>query len=112
MTYINGMVAAVPTASKDAYAKFAAEMAAVFKEHGAVDVVDAWGIDVPPGQQTDFFRAVQATPEETVAFSWIAWKDKASHDAGWERVMQDPRMASAKMPFDGKRMIYGGFEKL
>jgi uncharacterized protein YbaA (DUF1428 family) len=112
MTYINGMVAAVPTAAKETYARFAAEMAAVLREHGAQDVVDAWGADVPPGQQTDFFRAVQATPEETVAFSWISWADKAAHDCGWEKVMQDPRMANAKMPFDGKRMIYGGFEKL
>ncbi|MBX3570492.1 MAG: DUF1428 domain-containing protein [Rhizobiaceae bacterium] len=110
MAYVNGMVCAVPTADKETYTRFAAEMAGLFKEYGATACVDAWGADVPEGKQTDFLRAVQARRDETVCFSWITWADKAAHDKGWEGVMKDPRMAQAQMPFDGKRMIYGGFE--
>jgi len=106
------MVCAVPTADKALFTKFSAEMAALFREHGATEVVDAWGVDVPTGKVTDFQRSVQATPGETVVFSWVIWPDRAAHDAGWEKAMKDPRMANAKMPFDGKRMIYGGFERL
>lgn len=112
MSYIDGMVAAVPTANKNAYLAHAREAAAIFKEHGAVKCVDAWGDDVPDGQVTDFRRAVQAASDETVVFSWIAWPDKAARDAGWEKVMQDGRMQKLDMPFDGKRMVYGGFAPL
>ena len=109
MSYIDGMIAAVPTANKEAYLAHARAAAEVFKAHGAVKCVDAWGDDVPDGQVTDFRRAVQATAEETVVFSWIAWPDRAARDAGWEKVMQDERMQKLQMPFDGKRMVYGGF---
>ncbi|MBC6981486.1 DUF1428 domain-containing protein [Caulobacter sp. 17J80-11] len=112
MSYVDGMVAAVPTANKDAYLAHARAMAAIFKEYGATRVVETWGDDVPEGKVTDFRRAVQATPEETVVFSWVTWPDKAARDAGWARMMQDTRMAAHDMPFDGKRMIYGGFEGL
>jgi len=112
MAYINGMVCAVPTADKAIYAKFAADMATVFRDCGASEVVDTWGVEVPEGKITDYYRAVQARPDETIVFSWVTWPDKAAHDAGWEKAMKDPRMADAKMPFDRKRMIYGGFEKL
>lgn len=109
MSYIDGMIAAVPTANKDAYLAHARAAAEVFKSHGAQKCVDAWGDDVPEGQVTDFRRAVQATGEETVVFSWITWPDKAARDAGWAAVMQDERMQKLQMPFDGKRMVYGGF---
>lgn len=112
MAYINGMVCAVPTADKEIYTKFAADMAVVFKDCGATEVVDTWGVEVPEGKVTDYYRAVQAKPDETIVFSWVTWPDKAAHDAGWEKAMKDPRMADVKMPFDGKRMIYGSFEKL
>jgi uncharacterized protein YbaA (DUF1428 family) len=87
-------------------------MAAIFKEYGATRVVETWGDDVPEGKITDFRRSVQATPDETVVLSWVTWPDKAARDAGWAKMMQDSRMAAHDMPFDGKRMIYGGFEAL
>jgi uncharacterized protein YbaA (DUF1428 family) len=90
MSYIDGMVAAVPTAKKQDYLAHARAMAAIFKEHGASRCVDAWGDDVPDGQVTDFRRAVQATADETVVFSWITWPDKATRDAGGPRPCRIP----------------------
>ena len=114
MTYVEGFVVAVPTANKEAYRKHAADAAPLFKEYGAARMVETWGDDVPDGKVTDFRRAVQATAEETVAFSWVEWPDKATRDAGMKKMMEDPRMDPSNpdnppMPFDGKRMIYGGF---
>ncbi|HEV7259604.1 MAG TPA: DUF1428 domain-containing protein [Bosea sp. (in: a-proteobacteria)] len=109
MGYVDGMLAAVPDERKADYRAFSAECAALFKEHGASRVVDAWGDDVPDGKVTDFKGAVKAQAGETVAFSWIEWPSKAARDAGWGGLMQDPRMAAKAMPFDGKRMIHGGF---
>lgn len=109
--YIDGTVIPVPTGSKTAYLEMASRMAPIFKEYGATRVVDGWGDDVPAGKLTDFRRAVKATADETVAFGWIEWPSKAARDAAWGKVMADPRMAPdhLKMPFDGKRMIHGGF---
>ena len=112
MSYIDGMVAAVPTANKDEYLKHARETAALFKEHGATACVETWGNEIPTGNVTDFQRAVQAKDDETIAFSWIMWPSKSARDAAWEKLMQDERMMSMNMPFDGKRMIYGGFDVL
>ena len=112
MRYIDGFVAAVPAGNRDAYLQHAKAMAAVLQEHGALRVVDAWGDDVPEGKLTSFTMAVKREDGEVVAFGWIEWPSKSVRDAGWEKAMQDPRMASAQMPFDGKRMIYGGFETL
>ncbi len=112
MSYIDGMIAAVPKANKDAYLAYARALAPIFREYGAMKLVDTWGNDVPDGKVTDFRRAVQANADETVVFSWITWPDKATRDAGWPKIMQDPRMAEMKMPFDGKRMVHGGFERL
>jgi uncharacterized protein YbaA (DUF1428 family) len=84
-------------------------MDALFIEWGATRVIEPWGDDVPDGKQTDFKRAVQATPEETVVFSWIEWPDKATREAAMEKMRADPRMMAEPMPFDGKRMIFGGF---
>jgi uncharacterized protein YbaA (DUF1428 family) len=114
MDYVDGFVAAVPTANRDAYLAHAKMASTVFKEHGAKAVMECWGDDVPEGKLTSFPMAVQRKADETVVFSWVVWASRAARDAGWEKVMADPRMAPdvAPMPFDGKRLIYGGFEVL
>lgn len=110
MTYIDGFVTAVPTANRDAFIEHARAADPIMIECGALRVVDAWGDDVNHGTTTDFYRAVQATVAETVVFSWVEWPDKATRDAGMAHMMSDERMKAISMPFDGKRMIYGGFE--
>ena len=113
MAYIDGFVIPVPAEKKEDYRKLAAEAALIFKEHGATRIVECWGDDVPDGKVTDFKGAVKAEPGENVVFSWIVWPSKAARDAGNKKVMEDPRMKpGAEMPFDGKRLIYGGFELL
>ncbi|WP_449467967.1 DUF1428 domain-containing protein [Stenotrophomonas humi] len=114
MSYVDGFIAAVPTANKEKFLAHARTGDAVFIEFGALRVVECWGDDVSHGQLTDFFRAVQAKDDETVVFSWIEWPDKATRDAGMQKMMDDPRMDPARnpMPFDGKRLIYGGFVPL
>ncbi len=111
MSYIDGFVIAVPTANKQKFIDHARLLDPVFIEFGATRIVECWGDDVPAGKVTDFARAVQATADETVVFSWVEWPDKATRDAGMKRMMEDPRFdpASMPMPFDGKRMIFGGF---
>ena len=115
MSYIDGFVIAVPTANKQKYIDHAKSSDSVFMELGAMRILECWGDDVPDGKLTDFRRAVQATADETVVFSWIEWPDKVVRDAAMskmEALMQtDDRFNPAKnpMPFDGKRMIYGGF---
>ena len=110
--YVDGYVLAVPTARREDYRKLAETAAAVFKDHGALSVVECWGDDVPEGKVTSFPMAVKAEPEETVVFSWITWPSRAARDEGMRKAMEDPRMDHdpAAMPFDGKRMIFGGFE--
>ncbi|MEO5845205.1 MAG: DUF1428 domain-containing protein [Caldimonas sp.] len=114
MNYIDGFVAAVPTTNREAYRKHAAAAAPVFKEHGALKVVECWGNDVPDGKVTSFPMAVQKKADETVVFSWVVWPSKSVRDAGMAKVMADPRLQPDvnPMPFDGKRLIYGGFEVL
>ncbi|MGN2244699.1 DUF1428 domain-containing protein [Frateuria sp. GZRR33] len=111
MSYIDGFVIAVPTAHREKFIEHARSFDTCFVEYGATRVIECWGDDVPEGKLTDFRRAVQATPEEAVVFSWIEWPDKATRDAGMEKIMKDPRLSPEKtpMPFDGKRMIFGGF---
>jgi uncharacterized protein YbaA (DUF1428 family) len=93
--------------------KFAEEAAAVVKEYGALKVVECWGDDVPEGKITSFPMAVKSEEGETVVFSWIIWPSRAARDEGSKKVMADPRMQPGKaMPFDGKRLIYGGFEMI
>lgn len=114
MTYVDGFVLAVRTADKETYRQFAADSVPMFKEHGALSVIECWGDDVPNGEITSFPMAVKKKDDETVVFSWMIWPDKATRDAGWAKLMEDPRMSpeNMTMPFDGKRMIYGGFEKI
>ncbi len=110
MSYIDGFVIAVPVAKREQFIAHANTFDAIFMELGAARVMECWGDDVPDGKLTDFRRAVQAKADEAVVFSWIEWPDKATRDAGMEKFMEDPRMEQASdMPFDGKRMIFGGF---
>ena len=109
MSYIDGFIIPAPTADKDKFFDHAKRMDAIFIELGALRVVESWGDDVPDGKQTDLKRAVQAKPDETVVFSWIEWPDKATRDAAMLKLRSDPRMMAEPMPFDGKRMIFGGF---
>lgn len=112
MTYVDGFVVAVPTANRELYRRHAQSAAAVFKEYGALSVVECWGDDVPEGKLTSFPMAVQRKDDETVVFSWVTWPSRQTRDAGMQKVMADPRLQpdSNPMPFDGQRLIYGGFE--
>jgi uncharacterized protein YbaA (DUF1428 family) len=112
MTYVDGYVCAVPTANKDSYLKHATTALPLFKEFGALTVVECWGDDVPDGKVTSLPMAVQKKADETVVFSWVTWPDKATRDDGWKKMMEDPRMKNMDMPFDGQRMIFGGFETI
>ena len=115
MSYIDGFVIAVPTANKEKFIAHARKADAVFLEKGATSVRECWESDVPDGKVTDFRRAVQANGEESVVFSWVEWPDKKTRDSAMEWMMgegmNDPRMDQTKnpMPFDAKRMIFGGF---
>ena len=108
--YVDGMVVPVPTSRREDYARLAGQNAKVFREYGAVRVIETIGDDVPHGQVTDFYRAVQAEEGETVAFSFIEWPDKATRDQAWQKIMQENRMQHGGGIFDGKRMFWGGFE--
>ena len=110
--FVDGIVVPVPTGSRDEYVRLAQMNAKVFREYGALRVVEALGDDVPHGEVTDFYRAVKAEPGETVAFSFIEWPDKTVRDQSWQKIMDDQRMQHGGGIFDGKRMFWGGFETL
>ncbi len=111
--YVMSFVAAVPTARKDDYLAHCVKAAEIFKSHGATRVVELWGDFVPEGQVTSYGRAVRAQEDETIVTGWQEWPDKATCDANMEKAMSDPRFqAMGDMPFDGKRMIYAGFDAL
>jgi uncharacterized protein YbaA (DUF1428 family) len=110
--YADGYVVPVPTAKKDAYRAHAIKGAEVFKDHGALRIVEAWGDDVPEGKITDFRRSVKAQPDESVVFGFVEWPDKKTREEAWKKLMEDPRMQPTDMPFDGKRMFWGGFTTL
>ena len=112
MTYVEGFILAVPTANKEEFRRHAADAAPLFREFGVKRHVETWGDDLPEGKVTDFRKAVQAKDDETVAFSWFEYPDRATRDSATAKMMADPRMAAMgeTMPFDGKRMIVGGFE--
>jgi uncharacterized protein YbaA (DUF1428 family) len=103
----------VPEAKRDAYRELASKMAKVFRQNGASRVIEAFSDDVSKGEVTDFYRAVQAEDGEGVVFSFIEWPDKATRDAAWKVIMEDESLRpQGEMPFDGKRMFWGGFEKI
>ena len=114
MRYIDGFLAAVPSANRETYIAYAKSTAPVLKEHGALRQCECWGDDVPDGKLTSFPMAVKLEPGEVVLFSWIEWPSKEVRDAAWKKMMEDPRFdpKTNPMPFDGKRMIYGGFMPL
>lgn len=122
MSYIDGFVIAVPTANKQKFIEHAKLGDGVFMDLGALRILECWGDDIPKGEVTDFFRAVGAKDDETVIFSWIEWPDKQTRDAAHAKMVEwmnnpekaDPRMHPDKnpMPFDGKRLIFGGFSPL
>lgn len=111
MTYVDGFVTAVPTANREKFVEHAESAVPLFKQFGAARDVECWADDVPHGQQTDFYRAVQAKEDESVVFSWIEYPDRDTRDQAGQQMMESPEMeALSEMPFDGKRMIYGGFD--
>jgi uncharacterized protein YbaA (DUF1428 family) len=114
MKYVDGFVVAVPVANKQQYLELATRAAQVFKDHGATRVVECWGDDVPDGKLTDFRGAVKAEDGEIVVFSWIEYPSREVRDRVNQQAMKDPRLEGMEqqMPFDGKRMIFGGFVPL
>jgi uncharacterized protein YbaA (DUF1428 family) len=120
MSYIDGFVIAVPTANKQKFIDHANTADSMFIDMGATRVIECWGDDVSEGSTTDFRKAVKANEDESIVFSWIEWPDKATRDASMaklEAAMEDPDNADPRMdpvknpmPFDGKRMIFGGFQ--
>ena len=114
MSYVDGFLLAVPSAKKESYRKHAEQAGAIFKEFGMLSMVECWGDDVPEGKLTSFRMAVKQEEDETVVFSWMTWPSKEVRDEGWKKIMADERLKAQgeEMPFDGKRMIYGGFRVL
>ncbi len=114
MAYVDGFVVAVPTANKQAYIDMASKINALFKKNGALEIVENWGVDVPEGKLTSFTMAVKREDNESIVFSWIKWPSKPVRDGAWGVLMQDPLMQPGATPqvFDGKRMIFGGFETM
>ncbi|GAA3997727.1 DUF1428 domain-containing protein [Sphingomonas humi] len=109
MNYVDGFAIPVKLSDKQAFIDHARHMDAIMIEEGALRIVECWADDVSEGKQTDFYRAVDRQDGETVCFSWIEWPDKATRDAAFGRMMQNEEMTNTPMPFDGKRMIFGGF---
>jgi uncharacterized protein YbaA (DUF1428 family) len=109
--YVDGFVVPVPNANKEAYRQFSLQNVPMFLEYGALRLVETWGDAIVDGKLTDFRRAVQATADENVVYSWIEWRSRADRDTAWQKIMADERMKAdrAPAPFDGKRMFYGGF---
>jgi uncharacterized protein YbaA (DUF1428 family) len=111
-SYVDGFVIPVPKGKVDAYRRQARKAAKIWREHGALEVRECIADDVPMGKVTSFPRSVKRKPSETVVFSWIVFKSRAHRDRVNAKVMKDPRLAGMDpkdMPFDAKRMIYGGF---
>lgn len=112
MSYMDGFVIAVPKANKQKFIDHAEKFDRLFIEYGALRVVECWQDDVAKGKTTDFFQAVKVEDGEAVVFSWIEWPDKETRNTQMTKMMEDPRMdpEEVEMPFDGMRMIYGGFD--
>ena len=109
MTYVTGFLTPVKTADKDRYIRSAEKAWPLFQKYGALSHVETWGVDVPDGKLTSFPLAVKLEPGEVVVFSWLTWPDRATADACFGKMQDDPDFANMDMPFDGKRMMWGGF---
>ena len=112
MTYVTGFLTPVKAADKDRYIRSAEKAWPLFQKYGALSHVETWGVDVPDGKLTSFPLAVKLEPGEVVVFSWLTWPDRATADACWSKMENDPGFADMDMPFDGKRLIFGGFEMI
>jgi len=114
MSYVDGFIFAVPNANREQFRKHAQSAAHIFKEFGALSIAECWGDDVPDGKLTSFPMAVKLKEDETVVFSWIIWPSRQVRDEGMQKVMADPRLSpeTNPMPFDGQRMVFGGFEMI
>ena len=116
MSYIDGFVLPVPQKNLDAYRKMARKAGKIWKEYGAIEYIECVADDVQPGKSTSFPQAVKLKPDEVVVFSWIVYKSRAHRDKVNKLVMADPRLASMmdpkRMPFDAKRMFWGGFKPI
>ena len=111
MSYVTGFVIPVPADNKAAYVRMCERTATFFEEHGATRSVECWGERVPDGKVTDFRRAVRAEPGERIVFGWVEWPDRDTCEAAEAKMRDDERMRSENdPPFDGGRMIWGGFE--
>ena len=113
--YVDGFVLPVPKANVEAYRRMAADAGKIWREYGALEFVECLAEDVKPGTHTSFPQSVKLEPDETVVFAWIVYESRAQRDEINAKVMQDPRIANVdpkSMPFDGRRMIFGGFEVL
>lgn len=110
--YIQGFVVPVPADRKDAYLKASEQGWDIFSKLGAIEHVEAWEEDVKDGEHTDFRQSVKAEADEKIVFSWVIWPDKATCDAAEKKMMSGEMEGFDEMPFDGKRMVYGGFSPL
>ena len=112
--YVDGFLLPVPKANLEAYRRMAEDAGKVWREYGALDYVECVADDVKPGEVTSFPQAVKLEPDETVVFAWIVYESKEARDRILDAVMKDPRLSTdpENMPFDGKRMIFGGFTEI
>jgi uncharacterized protein YbaA (DUF1428 family) len=110
MAYVTGFLTPVKSEDRDRYIRSAEKSWPLFQKYGALEQVETWGVDIPPGKVTGFDLAVKQEPGEVVVFSWLKWPDRATADKCWEEMQNDPAFSDMDMPFDGKRMMWGGFE--
>ena len=112
MSYVTGFLIPVKTENKERYIESARVSWPLFKEFGALEQMETWGDNVPAGKVTGFDLAVKLEPDEVVVFSWLKWPDKETADVAWQKMMEDPRFEAMDVPFDGKRMMWGGFQPI
>ena len=112
MTYITGFLIPVKTADKERYLESARKSWPLFQKYGCLEQVETWGEDIPEGETTSFPRAVKREPGEAVVFSWLRWPDRATADKCFAEMMDDPDFDGMDMPFDGKRMMWAGFDPI
>lgn len=112
MTYLSIMMAPVKTSEREAYLEHARQMWPIFQKNGAISTHEQWGTDVPDGKLTSFPLSVKLEADETVVVGWVVWPDRETHDRAWQAMENDPAMQAHSLPFDGRRMVFGGFETI